>query len=83
MSGRSWLRALEWAVGLLVLAAIGRYLAREWDRLASRSWEIDWVLLALASALVIVAYSGFVLLWRHLIVRLGGRRSPAPPPPGW
>lgn len=77
MSGRSWLRALEWAVGLLVLAAIGRYLAREWDRLAARSWEVDWVLLALGSALVIVAYSGFVLLWRNLIVRLGGRLSAA------
>ncbi len=75
MTGRSWLRLLEWAIGLLVLAAIARYLAREWDRLASRPWDVDWVLLALASAFVVVAYSGFVLLWRRLVSRLGGHLS--------
>ncbi|MGH7571132.1 MAG: lysylphosphatidylglycerol synthase domain-containing protein [Gemmatimonadota bacterium] len=75
MKGRSWLRNLEWAIGLLVLAAIARYLVREWDRLASRSWEVDWVLLGIASALVVLAYSGFVLLWRHLVARLGGHLS--------
>ena len=61
--GRAWLRALEWAVALVVLAAIARYLVREWDRLASRPWEVDWATFALGSALVVVAYSGFVLLW--------------------
>lgn len=71
--GRAWLRALEWAVALVVLAAIARYLVREWDRLASRPWEVDWATFALGSALVVVAYSGFVLLWRHLVSRLGGR----------
>lgn len=77
MSGRSGLRALEWAVGILVLAAIARYLAREWDGLSSRPWDVDWALLGIGSALVIVAYSGFVLLWRHLVSRLGGRLSAA------
>lgn len=72
---RTWLRALEWAVALVVLAAIARYLAREWDRLASRPWDVDWVLLALGSGLVVLAYSVFVLLWRHLVSSLGGRLS--------
>ena len=71
--GRAWLRALEWAVALVVLAAIARYLVGEWDRLASRPWEVDWAILALGSGLVVLSYSGFVLLWRHLVSRLGGR----------
>ncbi|MGH7556269.1 MAG: lysylphosphatidylglycerol synthase domain-containing protein [Gemmatimonadota bacterium] len=75
MTGRPWLKILEWAIGLLVLAAITRYLVREWDRLASRPWDVDWALLGLASALVVLAYSGFVLLWRHLVARLGGHLS--------
>ena len=50
MSGRSWLRALEWVVGLFVLAAIGRALAREWERPAARRWEVDRVRVALGSA---------------------------------
>ena len=69
MTGRSWLRIVEWGIGLLVLAAIARYLVRDWDRLASRPWDVDWALLALASAFVVVAYSGFVLLWRRLVSR--------------
>lgn len=75
--GRTWLRALEWAVALVVLAAIARYLVREWDRLASRPWEVDWALLGLGSGLVVLAYSGFVLLWRHLVSSLGGRLTVA------
>ena len=74
---RPWLRALEWAVALVVLAAIARYLAREWDALASRPWQVDWAILTLGSGLVVLAYSGFVLLWRHLVSRLGGRLSAA------
>ncbi|HET6341749.1 MAG TPA: hypothetical protein VFG78_06145, partial [Gemmatimonadota bacterium] len=72
---RSWLRALEWAVALVVLAAIARYLVREWDRLASRPWDVDWLLMGLGSGLVVLAYSVFVLLWRHLVASLGGRLS--------
>ena len=75
MSRRGWLRILEWAVGLLVLAAIARYLVREWDHLAARPWDVDWTLLGVGSTLVVLAYSGFVLLWRHLVARLGGRLS--------
>ncbi|HWC05813.1 MAG TPA: lysylphosphatidylglycerol synthase domain-containing protein [Gemmatimonadota bacterium] len=75
--GRTWLRAVEWALALVVLAAIARYLVREWDRLASRPWEVDWATLALGSGLVVLAYSGFVLLWRHLVSRLGGRLTAA------
>ncbi|HKY59740.1 MAG TPA: lysylphosphatidylglycerol synthase domain-containing protein [Gemmatimonadota bacterium] len=68
-----WLRALEWAVALVVLAAIARYLVREWDVLAARPWDVDWALLWAGSALVLLAYSGFVLLWRHVVASLGGR----------
>lgn len=75
MTGRSWLRIVEWGIGLLVLAAIARYLVRDWDRLASQPWDVDWPLLVLASALVVLAYSGFVLLWRRLVTRLGGHLS--------
>jgi glycosyltransferase 2 family protein len=74
---RGWLKPLEWAVALLVLAAIARYLVREWDRLASRPWDVDWALLGLGSALVVLAYSGFVLLWRHVVSSLGGRLTVA------
>ena len=75
MRRRTWLRLLEWVAGLVVLAAIGRYLVREWDNLAARPWDIDWALLAAGSGLVILAYSGFVLLWRQLVSRLGARLS--------
>lgn len=74
---RVWLRALEWAVALVVLAAIARYLVREWDALASRPWEADWAILTLGSGLVVLAYSAFVLLWRHLVSRLGGHLTAA------
>lgn len=72
---RTWLRAVEWALALVVLAAIGRYLVREWDRLAARPWDVDWGLLTIGSALVVLAYSLFVLLWRHLVAKLGGSLS--------
>jgi uncharacterized membrane protein YbhN (UPF0104 family) len=72
-----WLKPLEWGLALLVLAAIARYLVREWDRLASRPWDVDWALLGLGSALVVLAYSGFVLLWRHVVSSLGGRLTVA------
>jgi uncharacterized membrane protein YbhN (UPF0104 family) len=72
---RGWLAAFEWALALVVLAAIARYLVREWDRLASRPWDVEWALLGLGSALVVLAYSGFVLLWRHVVSSLGGRLS--------
>ena len=75
--GRVWLRALEWAVALVVLAAIVRYLVREWDHLASRPWDVEWVILGLGSGLVVLAYSLFVLLWRHIVSRLGGHLTAA------
>lgn len=75
--GRAWLRALEWAFALVVLAAIARYLVREWEGLASRPWDVDWALVGLGSALVVLAYSGFVLLWKHVVSSLGGRLTVA------
>lgn len=75
--GRAWLRGLEWAVALVVLAAIGRYLVREWDRLTARPWDVEWAILGLGSGLVVLAYSVFVLLWRHVVSSLGARLTAA------
>ncbi len=72
---RRWLRPLEWAAALAVVVFIVRHIAANWSQVAEHSWRIDWLRLALASACVAVAYSGFVLLWRRLVRLLGGRIS--------
>lgn len=68
-----WLRWLERAAAFVVLVFLAGYLARHWSEVTSHPWTIDWSRLALASAFVPVAYSGFVIVWRRILLRLGGR----------
>ena len=74
-SARRWLPWLERIAGLLVLAFLGLYLARNWSDVAAHPWRIDWWRLALATLCVLAAYSGFVLTWRRILGHLGGRLS--------
>ena len=71
-------RALRWverAAVLVVLAFLAGYLARHWREVSAYDWTVDGPRLALASALVVVAYSGFVLTWRRVLRAFGGRLS--------
>jgi uncharacterized membrane protein YbhN (UPF0104 family) len=70
-----WLRWIELAGALLVLGFLGSYLARNWSQVASHDWAIDWARLAAASGGTALAYSGLVVLWRHLLSTLGGSLS--------
>lgn len=72
---RRWTRWLERAAAVVVLAFLGGYVARHWSEVAGHPWRIDGSRLALATACVLVAYSGFVLVWRRTLHSLGGRLS--------
>jgi hypothetical protein len=74
-SRRGWLPWIERAAGLLVLAFLALYLARNWSEVAAHPWRIHWSRLGLATLCVLLAYSGFVLSWRRILGRLGGRLS--------
>lgn len=75
MTLRRWLRPLEWAAALVVAVFLGLYIARHWEQIPAYPWSIDLLSLGLASACVAVAYTGFVLLWRHILILLGGGLS--------
>jgi len=72
---RRWLPWIERVAGLLVVAFLALYLARNWSQVAAHPWRIDWPRLALATLCVLAAYSGFVLTWRRILGHLGGRLS--------
>ena len=74
-SARRWLPWIERVAGLLVVAFLALYLARNWSQVAAHPWRIDWPRLALATVCVLAAYSGFVLTWRRILGHLGGRLS--------
>jgi uncharacterized membrane protein YbhN (UPF0104 family) len=70
---RHWIRWLERATALLVIGFLVAYVARHWSDVSGHPWRIDGTRLALASGCVLVAYSGFVLVWRRILGTLGGR----------
>jgi hypothetical protein len=74
-SVRRWLPWIERIAGLVVVAFLVLYLARNWSQVAAHPWRIDWPRLALATVCVLAAYSGFVLTWRRILGHLGGRLS--------
>lgn len=73
--GRRWLRWVERGVALLVVGFLAAYLIRNWSQVQAYDWSIDWGRLAIAAALHGVVYSGYVLLWRHVLGALGARLS--------
>lgn len=73
-------RAGRWAergAALAVVGFLGAYLIRHWNQVAAYPWAISWLDLLLASAAVVAAYTGFVLLWRRVLLRLGARLTVA------
>jgi hypothetical protein len=74
-SARRWLPWVERIAGLVVVAFLALYLARNWSEVAVHPWRIDWLRLGLATVCVLAAYSGFVLTWRRILGHLGGRLS--------
>jgi uncharacterized membrane protein YbhN (UPF0104 family) len=71
-------RGLRWAeriAAFVVILFLAWYLFRNWSELSAHPWTVDWSRLALATLCVLVAYSGFVLCWRRILARLGGRLS--------
>lgn len=73
--GRHGLRWAERIAAVVVILFLAWYLFRNWSELSSHPWTIDWLRLALATLCVLVAYSAFVLCWRRILSRLGGRLS--------
>lgn len=74
-AGRRGLRWAERIAGAVVILFLAWYLFRNWSELSAHPWIVDWPRLALATFCVLVAYSGFVLCWRRILSRLGGRLS--------
>lgn len=72
---RPWLRWLERAAALAVLAFLTAYLIGNWRRVAEYDWTLDLPRLLASVALHVLVYSGMVLLWRHVLIRMGGRLS--------
>ncbi|HEY7472723.1 MAG TPA: lysylphosphatidylglycerol synthase transmembrane domain-containing protein [Gemmatimonadota bacterium] len=72
---RRWLRWLERLAALVIVAFLGLYLIRNWSEVGAHPWSIRWGRLALATACVLAAYTGFVLWWRRILRHLGGRLS--------
>lgn len=71
------LRWVERGAAAAVAAFLGWFLARHWREVSAYDWTIDWPRLALATGAVILAYSGFVLVWRKLLRAFGGTLSVA------
>lgn len=69
------LRALEWAVAVLVLAFLVRYVAVHWEGITGHRWSLRPGRLAAGSALALLAYSIFVLLWKRLLAVFGSPLS--------
>lgn len=72
---RRWARWLERAAATVVLVFLAGYVARHWAEVAGHAWRIDGGRLVVATVCVLVAYSGFVLVWRRILRGLGGRLS--------
>ncbi|HYO45998.1 MAG TPA: lysylphosphatidylglycerol synthase transmembrane domain-containing protein, partial [Gemmatimonadota bacterium] len=75
VGGHPWLRWAERIAALAVILFLAWYLLRNWSELSAHPWTVDWPRLALATLCVLAAYSGFVLCWRRILSRLGGRLS--------
>jgi uncharacterized membrane protein YbhN (UPF0104 family) len=71
------LRWVQRGAAAIVALFLGWLLARHWREVSAYDWTIDWPRLALATAAVVLAYSGFVLVWRHLLHAFGGTLSVA------
>ena len=71
-AGRRALRWVERIAALGVLGFLAVYLVRNGSEVLAHPWRVDWTGLALATACVLAAYSGFVLSWRRILGRLGG-----------
>ena len=76
-AGTRGLRWVERGAVLVVFGFLAWYLARHWREVSAYDWTIDGPRLALASALVVLAYSGFVLTWRRVLRAFGGRLTVA------
>ncbi|MDX1622495.1 MAG: lysylphosphatidylglycerol synthase domain-containing protein [Gemmatimonadota bacterium] len=72
---RRWLRWVERVAAALVVVFLAVYLVRNWGRVSAYEWSVGWPRVLLASGGLILVYSGFVLLWRHVLGALGGRLS--------
>ncbi len=72
---RRWRRWIELAAAFLVLGFLAAYLVQNWGQIAAHDWRVDWPRVALASAGTAAAYSGLVILWRHVISIFGGSLS--------
>lgn len=73
--GRRWLRWLERGAALVVVVFLTVYLVENWSQVRDYDWSIDWSRLALAAVLHALVYSGYVVLWRHVLRTLGARLS--------
>ncbi|MDX1661693.1 MAG: lysylphosphatidylglycerol synthase transmembrane domain-containing protein [Gemmatimonadota bacterium] len=74
-SGRRWLRWLERGIALLVLGFLIAYLVENWNQVREYEWRIDWGRMSLAVLLHAAVYTGYVVLWRHVLLALGARLS--------
>jgi hypothetical protein len=70
-----WLRALQWAAGLVILGLAGRSLLRNWHQLEAQplAWRIDPVRLLLAALIVWSMYALLVTAWRVMLTAWGER----------
>lgn len=72
---RPWLAWLERLAALAVVVFLALYLARNWAEVRAHDWSVDGPRLALASGVLALTYSAFVLLWRRVLGLLGARLS--------
>lgn len=71
------IRWIERAAAVVVGIFLIGYLARHWQQVAGYAWTVDALRLALASACLLIAYSGFALTWRRVLAAFGGSLSVA------
>ncbi|MBW3660228.1 MAG: flippase-like domain-containing protein [Gemmatimonadetes bacterium] len=73
--GRRWIRWLERGAALVVVGFLVAYLVENWGAVRDYEWSVDWGRMALAAGLHALVYSGYVVLWRHVLEALGARLS--------
>lgn len=62
-------QGIQWVLGLLIVAFMLRYVARNWSEIqtAPLRWELSWPVLVLALVLVWAAFASLADAWRRMV----------------
>lgn len=66
-------RVVQAVVLLLIVASVAALISKEWARLTSYDWRLQWGLLLAGFALLVAQELSFAFIWRSILARMGSR----------